>query len=132
MISHHYQNSNVHKTPFTVANLSYAGPNRSNFSTRTSVILHNMFTPASKQDELPGIPIVTSTDGYTAFTLGTRRISYEPIPFRLVRLLTYSRRTFESKAGGFIDGLICAHCVEDPEFIQRYGMKRSPWVYPHK
>lgn len=121
----------THELPFTVVNLSYTGPNRSNFSTRPSIILHHMFIPASKQDEIPDIPIVTSNDRYVAFTLGTRRILYDPIPFRLVRFLTYFRRTFEPKAGGFIDGLICAHCAEDPEFTQRCGMKRTPWVYPH-
>ena len=42
--------------------------------------------------------------------------------------IAYLSRTFEPKAGGFIEGLICGHCKEDPEFIQRYRVKRSRWV----
>lgn len=107
----------------------FTGPGRSNFSTRPSVILHNMVIPTSERDKLPDVPTLVSTDLYLVSLPGTITIQYDPIPFRLVRLLTYLRRTYEPKAGAFIYGLICGHCKEDPGHFRCYKMKKkSQWV----
>lgn len=120
------------KMPHAALGLLYTGPGRSNFSIRTSVILHNMFISNSEQDKLPDIPTLASNDPYIVSLPGIITIQYDPIPSRFSRLLIYLRRTYEPKAGAFIDGLICGHCKGDPGHFQCYKMrKKSRWVSIH-
>ena len=85
-----------------------------------------MFIPTSEPDELPDIPILTSNNQYTDLVFGMIKIKYE-LKCLAFNPIAYLRRTFEPKAGGFIEGLQCGHCNLDPKILQGSQMIRQ-WV----
>jgi len=86
-----------------------------------------MFIPTPGKDELLDIPILNFDEFYSTLTFGTTKIMYEPQSLSLSPI-AYLRRTFEPKADGFIEGLRCGHCRDDPGFAQRYPIVRPQWV----